>query len=1592
MPRSAITEGVVDRVLPPAEIAKELERLSGQISVFQQTTLPESQEIDSEDSSTTESIAGTNEDLRTIIQLLRRATGVDFSYYKVTTIRRRIIRRTLLYKLESLHEYAEYLRRHPEEANLLYDDLLINVTTFFRDADTMDYIQKVLLPQLVREKAPQEPLRIWVPACSTGQEAYSIAMLLLEVLGDRALSRTIQIFATDLSESAVAKARLGSYTRGEIMDVSARRLQRFFTKIDDYYRINKAVRDLCVFAPHNLLKDPPFSRLDLISCRNLLIYLEAPLQRKAIATFHYGLHPNGYLILGKSETVGTSAPLFLQIEKNYKIFSRKNDVDSRATFAMSPRQLDGDTMSNRPSILPRSAGQGAGDTPGRNASGSQDRWAGAASDLDKVVDNLLLNQYVPASVVVNQDLEILSFRGSTGLFLEPSPGKASLNLIKMARPSLVFELRNVVHKAQKLGEPVRKSGLEIKVKNKIHYVAIEAVPLETVGEERMFLILFEEVEPPAVPTTRTADARNRRIKELENELANLREDMRSIIEEQEASNEELQSANEEIISSNEELQSINEELETSKEEIESTNEELLTINQELQVRNDQLSEAYQFAEDIFGTIREATLVLDTDLRVKSANQAFYRLFQLSDESTERRLIYELGNRQWDIPELRLMLTDIITSDAQFQGFELKYSSPEAGEKVLSLNARRVVRQQESILLAIEDITEHRRAQELLAEREGWFRQIANNAPTLIWVTDADGKFTFLNKAWLDYTGYDLDEVMKHGLVHVMHPDDRLNYLVNYNDHITKKEPFQSEYRLYRQDGNYRWMLENAQPMAGAQGDFNGYIGNAVDIQLQKESTQRMDRQMQERTEELAELNQLISIALNISEAGQGRWDWNTNATIWDDRGKEIIGFTSDEEMTKSDGWINRIHPDDRAEVMAHAQEAMQNGTPFLHEYRVIHDDGSIRYVLGSGKMNQDASGQPMGSAGMVIDITGLRLAKFKADLQKAHDRQRAIFEALPLPLSYFRAIRNEDGTIVDFTLEEANQASLQLLTLEQEVNGQTVNQLRVKLIDHPYYQSMITVAETSLAKREEVHTQINGQDAWSLVNTVPFEDGILIASLDITDRKLAEQALDKSKHFVQMTLDSSKSLVQVLEAVRNETGEIIDFRWILKNKIARDVLGDSLQETLLQVTPGLVEAGFFAKCLHVMETGETIRFELNYDQERFPNAYDVTIVKLDDGLVINSLDITDRKAAEMLAQQTTQNLQAVLNSSPAAICFLKPVWDDAHTLINFQLVVCNQQFAEMAEQSVTQLMGQKISQLADKLWHEHTVENIRQVLETGTPFVDEQYNPDKNQWMTIVLNKFDSGVVLMGQNITQLKKAEQQQEHLLNELEKSNENIQVLAQMRQQLRERGEFLRSTSHDLRGNIGIIQGAVTLLDMATSDEERSHMLEMLQRNLRQATQMLSELLDVARLEAGQEQRQIESFDAAQLFHGLVDSLQPFADERGLWLRSEGDEVLLVEGDRVKVHRIAQNLLLNALKYTQTGGVTINWGVAPAADQWLLTITDTGPGLLENDRSKSGEGIGLNIVRQLCGLLDCHMDTDSQPGVGTRFELSFPRRYVA
>jgi two-component system CheB/CheR fusion protein len=522
MPSSAVAEGVADFVLSPAEIAQELERISKRTHLFTKIRAVEA------------NINDADEGLADIIQLLRKTVGVDFTHYKMSTIKRRILRRMVLHKAETLVEYYLLLKKSNPETVLLYQDLLINVTFFFRDADSIEFLKKTILPAILASKSSNEPVRIWVPACSTGEEAYSLAIILMELLGDNPEETDIQIFATDLSETAIAKARVGTYTVLELAEVPEAYVKKYFLKTESGYRINKQIRDICIFAHHNVFKDPPFSRLDLISCCNLFIYLNADLQKKIIATFYYALSPNGYLVLGKSETIGLSGQLFSQVQKKFKVYSKKPDSSGKAILEMGYRL----PFTERTQVMePKKVSP---------------KVSTESTNIEKTVDGILQAKYIPGSVVINQEMEILQFRGSTSLFLEPSPGKASFNLMKMARPGLVFELRNTIHKATRTGEPVKKEGIDVLIKNNSYKVSVEVMPLKSENEDRLFLIIFEE-EQPAPKGPKTVFSKDETALKLQEELNNVREDMRSIIEEQEVGKEELQSANEEIISSNEEL-------------------------------------------------------------------------------------------------------------------------------------------------------------------------------------------------------------------------------------------------------------------------------------------------------------------------------------------------------------------------------------------------------------------------------------------------------------------------------------------------------------------------------------------------------------------------------------------------------------------------------------------------------------------------------------------------------------------------------------------------------------------------------------------------------------------------------------------------------------------------------------------------------------------------------------------------------------------------------------------------------------------------------------------------------------------------------
>ena len=736
MPNSAVAAGCVDFVLPPAKIAEEIARISRHQYVAR-------------DAESHGEAQGSEPSLGRILDQLRRASGVDFSRYKKNTLYRRITRRAVLHKLDGLEEYARFLQSNPAEAGALYQDVLISVTSFFRNPEAFEVLKSKVFPRLVKNRQRYEPLRVWSIGCSTGEEAYSIAMAFAEFVELSRLEIPLQIFATDLNGAGVEKARAGLYSRTIGQDIAPDRLRRFFFEVDGTYRISKAIRDSTVFARHNVLTEPPFSRIDLISCRNLLIYLEPALQQKAMGMMHYALIPHGALWLGHSESVGPYRDLFEVEDPKYKMYIKKPGPPP-----LTPRVFSGDPLVSRLTADPPPREPGV-----------------VVQDAHREADRILLAKYTPASVLVNDDLEILQFRGDTGRYLTPAPGKASLNLLKMLRDGLLIGVRGALHKAKREDTSVTEGALRVKTSDGSRQVSVHVIPVK--GHRGVtpphFLVLFEETAVPAKASakadrserklTRRSGMAERKAREasddetarLAQELATTRQYLQSVIEQQEAANEELQSSNEEVQSANEELQSINEELETSKEEIQSSNEELATLNEELQNRNGELGQSNDDFVNLLASVQLPIVMLGPDLRIRRWTPMAEKLLNLTAADMGRPISdLRLGI---GLPHLGEMLAEVMETVSVK---EIEVRDKEGRWYVLRLRPYRTLDNRiDGAVLVLLDVDVLKRSQDTLRRQD----ELLDQAHEAIFIWEIDGGITYWNQGAEESYGFTKDEAL-----------------------------------------------------------------------------------------------------------------------------------------------------------------------------------------------------------------------------------------------------------------------------------------------------------------------------------------------------------------------------------------------------------------------------------------------------------------------------------------------------------------------------------------------------------------------------------------------------------------------------------------------------------------------------------------------------------------------------------------------------------------------------------------------------------------------------------------------------------------
>lgn len=817
MPQSASASGYVDELLEvdaiPARLAahvalRSVTRVESQATKYDQAPMA------------------------TILDLLRSRTGHDFSEYKDKTLLRRLQRRMQILLIDTAEAYIERIRKQPHELDELFRELLIGVTQFFRDPEAFEALDGAVLTKLVASKGADEAIRIWVPGCATGQEAYSLAILLREAMDSRRPKPKVQIFGTDIDDRAITTARLGRYAF-PAAGLSEERAERWFAREGADLVIAPEIREMCIFSTHSVIKDPPFSKLDLISCRNLLIYVASNMQDRVMRSFHYALRPGGQLFLGTSESVTRTARLFSAVDKKYRIFERRT-TDS--------------------GMLPELPGVNRAMVPAAPS-------AVPAADPIALGARRVMEKFYPPHIVIDDRQQIVSFSGGPmGQYLEPSAGAPSFALFDILRKPLRAPVRALLQELRNADGPITKTDVPVRREGKPHHVTLIAASM---GRDTGLAVLaFQDggVVQRSVDPSQRSQAASETIQALEQELRTTRVQLQSTIDELEIANEEMKPSNEEYQSVNEELQSSNEELETSKEEMQSINEELQTINTEVASKNEVLTHLNSDIKNLLESTDIATLFLDESLRINNFTRGIVDLFNVRDHDIGRPItdINSLLDYSALAADVRSVLRTLQPTRrsvtlAESKTFEMRIRPYRTVDNIIS-----------GVVCSFINVTHREAAEAATREREKQFHALAESIPQLSWIMDARGYIFWFNQRWFDYTATTLEEVQGLGWQSVHHPDE-LERVTEHLEHCVRTgEVWEDTFRLRGLDGTYRWFWSRAQPISDEAGAVVRWFGTHTDIEDQRRGEEWRDLLLREMDHRVKNLFAIVSGMVTLS--------------------------------------------------------------------------------------------------------------------------------------------------------------------------------------------------------------------------------------------------------------------------------------------------------------------------------------------------------------------------------------------------------------------------------------------------------------------------------------------------------------------------------------------------------------------------------------------------------------------------------------------------------------------------------------------------------------------------------------------------------
>ena len=1082
MPQNAIATGVADSVFPTKEIAARLVQIAEENVVFHPQTDPEA----------------INENLSPIFSILQRKTSHDFSSYKRNTILRRIERRMVINGARELSEYLTILERHPQEAHSLCQELLIGVTSFFRDPDAFELLGGKILPLLFANRNREEPIRFWHACCATGEEAYSVAILILEFLKKENLPAKVQIFASDLDKVAVAQARAGLYSDEIAAGVGKERLKRFFTKSEGGWQVTKQLREMIVFAHHNLIKDPPFSRLDLLVCRNFLIYLNPSIQKLLIPLFHQVLNPGGYLFLGSAESVGPHNDLFTPVDKKWRIFMRQGGKSKVETLFPFSGPISKHTEVDRSIRL----------------------FENQESSMVDQANKILMERYVPARVIINDKNEVVHFSKRAGVYLLMPEGKPTRDLLKMAREELRPALRAAIYKAFSNQQEITYKGVKTVTDRGETAINITVLPImEPPQSGRQALVIIEPVDSSPVQLLSSEEVRpgdavsgNSLTRHLEEQLRVTGEQLQSTCEQLETSNERFTLANEELMTVNEELQSTNEELQ-------STNEELVTVNSELQRKMEELNQSNSDLENLFTSSEVAIVFLDRELSIKRFSSAMGAVLNLTP-SDIGRTIHHINitiDLSTLLPDSRQVLENLVP-------VEREVTSKDGRSFIMQvLPYRTTVGGIDGIVVKLTDISERKLAEITLQESEKRFRTMANAIPQLAWIAGPNGSISWYNQRWYDYTGTTPAQMEGWGWQSVHDPEVLPKVLEKWRDSISTGEPFDMEFPLLSANGEFRWFLTRVRPLKDAKGKIIQWFGTNTDVTEIKESEKVIREAAEQRR-------------LTLEAAELGAWDYNfaTGDVFWDKQCRDMWGIREGDHIGYTIA-IDQIHPEDREEVDKAVRKALSGANRGIYhqEFRVVWPDGSEHWIVSHGRVYTEGEGglyRPVRFIGVNRDTTEQKRAEaMQARLAAIVESSEDAIVAKDLNniiLSWNAGAERLFG----YSSEEAIGRPITLL-IPPEMREDEQRMLR-RLLAGERISHFETVRLTKDGKKIDVSLT---------VSLIKDHEGRIIGiskiARDITERKKAEMALKENRAKLDAALASMTDAVFISDT----TGQFIEF-------------------------------------------------------------------------------------------------------------------------------------------------------------------------------------------------------------------------------------------------------------------------------------------------------------------------------------------------------------------------------------------------------------------------------------------------------------------